>query len=227
MLVSDLKSRCAVETETGGCSRPLNIMMGLHKLLATITAIALVAISNTAAFATTRCGVFCGSVHFPKGKRHPGGAPLLESPAEGERRQKHSTARLGGRRVKKQKAKKVDTTNTNDGVFATIRQIATIVLATLLLRFLFGNIFGGSGNVVYYSSSVYQSTTYSIDGKTETKRKESFESNIPGLVERAKERSQGNNGNGATRGSYYDIDSDIEDELLDVEDEINSIFGQW
>jgi len=54
--------------------------------------------------------------------------------------------------------------------------------------------------------------------------KESFESNIPGLVERAKEeRSQGNN---AMRGSYYDINS-IEDELLDVEDEINSIYGKW
>jgi hypothetical protein len=93
---------------------------------------------------------------------------------------------------------------------------------TLFLRLLFGNLFGGS-NVVYYSSTVY-STTYSRDGNIETKTKESFESNIPGLVERAKEeRSQGNN---AMRGSYYDINS-IEDELLDVEDEINSIYGKW
>ena len=200
-------------------------MVALHKLLATTATVILVVVSNTAlAFTTPR---ICRSVHHhPKVNRHSvvGVPALLESPSnQNEPGSRKSTARIGGRRAKKQKAEKEDKI-TNDGPFAIIRQLAIpIVLVTLFLRLLFGNLFGGS-NVVYYSSTVYQSTTYSRDGNIETKTKESFESNIPGLVERAKEeRSQGNN---AMRGSYYDINS-IEDELLDVEDEINSIYGKW
>ena len=154
---------------------------------------------------------------------------LLESPSDQNEPglQKYSTARIGGRRAKKQKVKKDD--NTNDGPLSVfIRQVGVpILLLTLFLRLLFGNLFGGGSNVVYYSSTVYQSTTYSRDGNIETKRKESFESNIPGLVERAKERSQGyDNTKSALRESYYDINA-IEEELLDAEDEISSIFGKW
>jgi hypothetical protein len=212
------------------------IAMTLKTRLVVATAIALVTGSNTAAFSTPRCV----SVYHPHKRRSFSfDAPLLESPsdqnqprndipAKGERTQKYSTSRVGGRRAKKQKSKNEDTTKTNDGLlFGIMRQIAIpIVLATLFLRLLSGNLFGGS-NVVYYSSTVYQSTTYSRDGNIETKRRESFKSNVPGLVERARERSQGNNGNIATRGSYYDLNSEIEDELMDVEDEINSIFGKW
>ena len=155
--------------------------------------------------------------------------PLLESPSDQNEPglQKYSTARIGGRRAKKQKVKKDD--NTNDGPLSVfIRQVGIpILLLTLFLRLLFGNLFGGGSNVVYFSSTVYQSTTYSRDGNIETKRKESFESNIPGLVERAKERSQGyDNTKSALRGSYYDINA-IEEELMDAEDEINSVFGKW
>ena len=155
--------------------------------------------------------------------------PLLESPSDQNEPglQKYSTARIGGRRAKKQKVKKDD--NTNDGPLSTfIRQVGIpILLLTLFLRLLFGNLFGGGSNVVYFSSTVYQSTTYSRDGNIETKRKESFESNIPGLVERAKERSQKyDNDKSALRGSYYDINA-IEEDLLDAEDEISSIFGKW
>ena len=153
-----------------------------------------------------------------------------DSPANNEgASQKYSVARVGGRKSKKNHQTRKDTSkNTSNGVFATIRQLALpIVLATVFFRLLFGNLFGGaSPNVVYYSSSVYQSTTYKADGNVETSRKESFESNIPGLVEKARESSQRND-NRAIRGSYYDIDSAIEDELMDVEEEINSIFGKW
>ena len=153
---------------------------------------------------------------------------LLESPSDQNEPglQKYSTARIGGRRAKKQKVKKED--NTNDGPLSVfIRQVGIpILLLTLFLRLLFGTLFGGGSNVVYYSSTVYQSTTYSRDGNIETKRKESFESNIPGLVERAKERSQGSDNGKSARGSYYDINA-IEEDLLDAEDEINSIFGKW
>lgn len=154
-----------------------------------------------------------------------------DSPANNEEApQKYSVARVGGRKTKKNHQIKKDTSkNAISGVFATIRQLALpILLATLFFRFLFGNLFGGpSPNVVYYSSSVYQSTTYKADGNVETSRKESFESNIPGLVEKARRESSQPNDNRAIRGSYYDIDSAIEDELMDVEEEINSIFGKW
>ena len=153
-----------------------------------------------------------------------------DSPVNNGASQKYSVARVGGRKAKKNHQIKKDTSkNTNSGVFATIRQLALpILLATVFFRLLFGNLFGGaSPNVVYYSSSVYQSTTYKADGNVETSRKESFESNIPGLVEKARRESSQRNDNRAIRGSYYDIDSAIEDELMDVEEEINSIFGKW
>ena len=153
-----------------------------------------------------------------------------DSPANNEEAsQKYSVARVGGRKTKKNHQIKKDTSkNTNSGVFATIRQLALpILLATVFFRLLFGNLFGSSPNVVYYSSSVYQSTTYKADGNVETSRKESFESNIPGLVEKARRENSQRNDNRAIRGSYYDIDSAIEDELMDVEEEINSIFGKW
>lgn len=206
--------------------------MLLHRFLTAAAATLLVVVSNAAAaFTTPRVCCSCRSAHHPKVNRHTvAGVPLLfESPSDqNERRsQKYSTARVGGRRTKKQKIKREDNITKNDGPLAFIRQIAIpFILVALFLRLLFGNLFGGS-NVVYYSSTVYQSTTYSRDGNIETRTKESFKSNIPGLVEeRANERSQGRNDNSVVRGSYYDFDS-IEDELLDAEEEINSIFGKW
>ena len=185
-----------------------------------------VVVSSHTASAFTTPNVVCRSQVY---RRNAFVAPLLQSPSDQNEpgSHKYSTARIGGRRAKKQKVKKDD--NTNEGPLSVfIRQVGIpILLLTLFLRLLFGNLFGGGSNVVYYSSTVYQSTTYSRDGNIETKRKESFESNIPGLVERAKERSQGyDNGKSALRGSYYDINA-IEEELMDAEDEINSVFGKW
>ena len=124
-----------------------------------------------------------------------------DSPANNEgASQKYSVARIGGRNTKQNQQIRKDTSkNTTNGVFATIRQLALpIVLATVFFRLLFGNLFGGaSPNVVYYSSSVYQSTTYKADGNVETSRKESFESNIPGLVEKARRESSQRNDNRA------------------------------
>ena len=203
-------------------------MTSKQKLSSSAAAIVLaVVVSSHTAAAFTTPNVVCRSqLH----RRNTFVAiPLLESPFDQNEPglQQFSTARIGGRRAKKQKVKKDD--NTNDGPLSTfIRQVGIpILLLTLFLRLLFGNLFGGGSNVVYYSSTVYQSTTYSRDGNIETKRKESFESNIPGLVERAKERSQGyDNTKSALRGSYYDINA-IEEDLLDAEDEISSIFRQW
>jgi hypothetical protein len=55
----------------------------------------------------------------------------------------------------------------------------------LVFRLLLGSLFSSpSSSFVYYESSVYESRTYSADGKVETSRKESVRSNLPGLVER-------------------------------------------
>ena len=59
--------------------------------------------------------------------------------------------------------------------------------ATLLSLLLFKGIlnFGSDSYFVYYESTVYESRVYNNDGRLETSRKESFRSNIPGLVEQS------------------------------------------
>jgi hypothetical protein len=122
---------------------------------------------------------------------------------------KRSVARAGGR---KQKVNKPPSNNSrhDDGPLAFLRQWAVpLLLATVLLRFLFGGLFSSNSNYVYYSRSVYESTTYLRDGNVETKRKETFQSNVPGLVERSKD------------GSLSSFDR----ELVDLEDEVFDAFS--
>lgn len=154
---------------------------------------------------------------------------------------KYSVARAGGRNTKTNTQRNDVTRNVkpdNNGlVLATLSQWAIpFLVIAVVLRILLGDIlFGGAqnSNVVYYSKSVYQSTPYSRDGNVETTRKESFQSNIPGLVERSKDattstttqQQYGSNGEG-TR--FYSSDLDFDDELRDLEDEIDSLmFRGW
>ncbi len=79
------------------------------------------------------------------------------------------------------------------------------------MRFLFG---GGSNdpNMVYYSRSVYQSTTYTRDGNVETTRRENFQSNIPELVKQSQKKY--NNDEGIeSRGLFDIIDKEMDDEM--------------
>ena len=160
-----------------------------------------------------------------------GGEPSTDANTNPARK-KISVARAGGRKRKggrKQKPKSV-TKDAEDsgGIFSTIQQLLLpLFLVSLILKLLFGFLFGGNSNpnVVYYSSSVYQSTTYTRDGNVETTRKESFNSNIPGFVENARESSQ--RGFRDSDSDNYYLDS-IEDDLADLEDEIDSsLFGKW
>ena len=211
-------------------------MVVLNKSLVSSLVITLFAVCSSpiaSAFTTPRCSLVVSSVLHPIVTRQ---AHLLHespsdqnetknnSPANEQRPKKYSTARAGGRRAKKKDKIKLEREVKTTGLFQKV--VVPIVMIALLFRVIFGSLFSGGSNVVYYSSTVYQTSTYSRDGKIETKTKESFQSNIPGLVERAKSISRENDGSSIRRGSYYDIDS-IEDELLDVEDEINSIFGKW
>ena len=129
-------------------------------------------------------------------------------------KKQYTVARAGGRRPRSQKQTNIPKTNNgNDNIFALFRQWALPLLClTAILRLVFG-MFGSTNSnptVVYYSRSVYQSTTYTQDGNVETKRKESFQSNVPSLVEK-----YGNDG----------TDIDIGDELDDRID--NMLFGKW
>jgi len=136
---------------------------------------------------------------------------------------KYSVARAGGRRSRTDSKSRHDVTkNTRSGndIFSVFRQYALpLCLLTVIIKLLLG-MFGG--DVVYYSRSVYQSTTYSQDGNVETIRKENFQSNVPGLIEKAKDYSQEQNG-----GDERYLDS-IDEELMDLEDEIGSLFfNKW
>lgn len=136
------------------------------------------------------------------------------------RGRKVSVSRMGGRRGKGKhpdlQGIKSGESENND-VWSFARLGVSLALAFLILRSLLGGLFG---NTVYYSTSVYQSVTYSSDGKVETTTKESFSSNIPGLVERS--RSDG-------KGSV-EIESNqmIDEEVLDLIEEVDSLlFQKW
>jgi hypothetical protein len=62
---------------------------------------------------------------------------------------------------------------------------------------------------------VYQSTSYTKDGKVETTRKENFQSNVPELVKQAKVKES------TEKKDFFNI---IDDNL---EDGIDLIFGKW
>ncbi len=100
---------------------------------------------------------------------------------------KYTVARAGGRRPRTDKVSKEPDKNR---FFQLIRDFALpLCLLTVILRFLL-SMFGGSASnpaVVYYSHSVYQSTSYTKDGNIERTMRENFRSNIPGLVEQTKE----------------------------------------
>ena len=141
----------------------------------------------------------------------------IDAPADPPSNKKY--ARAGGRRPRTE-SKSTPSTNNGNDIFLMFRQVALpLCLLALLLRFLFG-MFGGSAsnpNVVYYSRSTYQSTTYAPDGKVETTRKEDFRSNIPGLVDYRKDGNE---------NKYY-IDS-IDEDLSDLEDGMDALlFRKW
>lgn len=70
------------------------------------------------------------------------------------------------------------------GVLASrwIRVGLPLVAVVLLVKSLLGSPSGRS-DYVYYQSSVYESRTYNSDGRVETARKESVQSNVPSLLD--------------------------------------------
>ena len=92
---------------------------------------------------------------------------------------------LGGRRTK---IRSPPTKKSDDNKTLTWWSIPALLLSVLLVQ---GILSGGGNdsNFVYYTSSVYESRVYNSDGKVETSRKESFQSNLPSLVEQQRQQS--------------------------------------
>lgn len=151
------------------------------------------------------------------------GDPSSEGGAGSRRR--GTVARAGGRRPRNDRRLRDDvvqgggSSGDADDAFAVVRRWALPALLLAIVLRLWSSLFGGGDpNVVYYSRSVYQSTTYARDGTVETTtRKEDVRSNVPGLFERAK-RGGGDPG-------YSDP---IDAQLADLEDEVDSLlFNRW
>jgi hypothetical protein len=110
-------------------------------------------------------------------------------------RKKISTGRAGGRVASSSRRVKDarPTAGDSGSIVLSLGRLAIPLLAAwLFLQMLFGGIGGliSPGSYVFYQSSVYESRVYTPDGKVETKREESFRSNVPSLLERRVESGQ-------------------------------------
>ena len=126
-------------------------------------------------------------------------------------------ARAGGRRPRfDQKSRSNQLDVVKERIFSLIGDFGLPFLIMIVaLRLIFGGGSTDNPNVVYYSRSVYQSTSYTKDGKVETTRKENFQSNVPELVKQAKVKES------TEKKDFFNI---IDDNL---EDGIDLIFGKW
>ena len=92
---------------------------------------------------------------------------------------------LGGRKRKKLVSSQKER---SDGM--NWWNIPILLLVLLLVKGVLLDSFSTSSNFSYFESSVYETRVYNSQGQLETSRKESFRSNIPGLVERQQQRQQ-------------------------------------
>ena len=168
-----------------------------------------------------------------QGKRRPNLVVLGERKNEKKR---SSFSRAGGRSRKRRRTKsdinKADRRDTSaSSIFSTIagmvkRAFPLLILLTLmkgLLSFLFS---GMNSNVVYYSRTVYESTSYDENGEIERFRKENVRSNVPSMISdknllRGSNRARSYVGD---EGLYYSNALDDELRSLDEEVEVESIY---
>lgn len=130
-----------------------------------------------------------------KGDGEKDGTNEMELSSEDTNKRNTSTARAGGRssksvteRALKQEIKQLSaSTSWLDSLSNTAKKMLPLLAVLLILKLFLGSLFGGSGggtpSFVYYQSSVYESRSYSEDGRMERVRKEStMRSNIPSLT---------------------------------------------
>ena len=103
-----------------------------------------------------------------------------------KRQGRKKSGRTGGRRRKRIMTLPSKKKNKSSGGIlqsSWFRAGVPLVAILFLLKTLFGSLFGNGSDYVYYQSSVYESRVYTPDGRVETARKESVQSNIPSLMD--------------------------------------------
>ena len=129
---------------------------------------------------------------------------------EDEKKRKQSIARAGGRNRSRESNNNNTSSNQSNmnGIIELGKKVIPLLVIFAILKGFLGSLlgwgYGGTGNVVYYQSTVYESRTYDTDGKMERIRKESVKSNIPSMI-------NGNKEEGVT-SSYY-LDRNLDKEL--------------
>jgi hypothetical protein len=103
---------------------------------------------------------------------------FLEKPKPQRRRK---SGRTGGRRRRRIMTLPSEKKESSGGILQSLW--FPLVVFLLLLKILLESLFGGGSDYVYYQSSVYESSVYTPDGRVETARKESVQSNIPSLMD--------------------------------------------
>ena len=114
-----------------------------------------------------------------------------------------TTKRIGGRsKSRSKRTLRVRKPNKNES--GPSKWLIVFCVPLFVLWLFFQTLVGEESppSTYYYQSSVYESRIYNADGKVETSRKESFRSNVPGLVEERSTRNERQEG-GPLDSSYF------------------------
>ena len=94
-----------------------------------------------------------------------------------------STARAGGRSQSSKHSLTKFGQISKIKIFDFLKKlIPALVILTLLTNIFSNNSDGNNGPYFYYESSVYETRSYTSEGKVESTRKESFKSNLPSEI---------------------------------------------
>jgi hypothetical protein len=149
-------------------------------------------------------------VSLSKEDSNSDGSPMRSSRKTGRR--------AGGRSRSKRPSKAIKKTQELPGWAKMVA--LPIASLWLLFQLLFGG--GSSPNYYYYQSSVYETSVYT-NGRVDTSRKESAQSNVPGLLDNNQSQPRRIPGSSDGRLNYESRADEEFDELLDQE--IDSLMG--
>ena len=134
--------------------------------------------------------------HQEQGKRIPDILVLSER----NERKRPSFSRAGGRsRKRKVQVGQSKNAEQQPTIIATVLDLVKkafpLLLLLTIMKSLLGFVFGGgTSNVVYYSSTVYEKTFYDENGEVQRLRKENVQSNVPSMITNENLLRRDNNG---------------------------------
>lgn len=159
-----------------------------------------------------------------------GNATNLEIDTNNKSFARPSLFRAGGRDIKKPRKEKRNQLAIQPIVYTT-----ALVLAFFALLRLLTNLFLGTPNYVYYTSTMHETTTITSGGNLVRERQEDFRSNIPGLSgQNFRSRSELSNGL-ELKSPYIDsmrqrqesLERSIERQQLEIEEEMNKMMENF